>query len=72
MPRKTVPAKIVEENGELCTINYNQWREERKEPTVNRRQWRRLVGEKRSQSRLAVGPGFLGLEHKTMEIFAGR
>ena len=69
--------EMVEESGELCTIslcrNFSaQRREERNEPAVNQRQWRRLVGEQRSRGKLAVGVGFLGVEHKIMDIYADK
>ena len=41
-------------------------------PTVTQKQWRRLMSEKRSRGRLAVGLGFLGLEHKIIEIQGGK
>ena len=39
---------------------------------MNQRQWRPLVGENRSRGNLAVGSGCLGLDHKIMEICAGK
>ena len=47
-------------------------REERNEPKLNRRRWRRLVDERRSRGKLAVGLDLLGLDHKTMEVYAGK
>ena len=37
-------------------------------PRVNRKQWERLGGEKRSRGKLAVGLGAVVSEHKIMEI----
>ena len=50
---------MVEENGELYTINfckdcYNLRQGERKGPAVSTRQWRLLVADKRSNGRLAT------------------
>ena len=57
---------------DLCKSCYNQRHEERNVPTVKQRQWRRLVDEKRSRAKLALGRGFLVLEHKLMETHAGK
>ena len=70
-------AEMVEENGAQCTMDlckscYNQKHEERNVPTVKQRQWRRLVDEKSSRAKLAFGSGFLVLEHKLMETYAGK
>ena len=47
---------MVEENGEVYTRNfcegcYNLLQDERKEPRVNGKQWKRLVGMKRSRGK---------------------
>ena len=63
--------------GELCTRHlckgcYNQKRVEKNEPITHQIQWRRVVCQKRSRGKLAVGLGFLGLERKIMEIYVGK
>ena len=40
-------------------------------PRVNRKQWERLGGEKRSRGKLAAGLGAVVSEHKIVEIYAG-
>ena len=54
MPGRRVP--VLGNRCELCTTSvckncYNQRREERNESVVNRMQWTRLVGEKKSRGK---------------------
>ena len=70
-----IAAMMVEENCELYTINYcevcyNLRQDERKESGVKGKQWKRLVGAKRSPGKLAVGPSAIGFEHRIMNIHA--
>ena len=64
-------AEMVEENGELFAMNLcKDTRVERSVPKLNSWPWRRPDGENMLQGRLALRFGFLGLNHKTMEIYA--
>ena len=51
---------------------YDVRQDEKKELRVNGKQWKRLVGMKRSRGKLATGLGAQGFEHKIMEFDARR
>ena len=70
----TLQRRRWKKTGVLCSIDpckscHNCRCGENNEPMMNRRQWWRLVGEKRPQGKLAVGLGLLGLDQNKMELY---
>ena len=64
---------LEKENQELYAINqceggYHLRQDETKEPRANGKQWKHLIGEKRSRGKFALGLGAMRFEHKIMQI----